>query len=121
MGDCFPKTGGNIPTSSACQLKTGASEYANNFKQWPYPVQSLNFKPEYNDLQNGDSPWKKRYSFSKGARFGVPPLVILQYTNPKKSVILEDLINFQTIYSVTVLLPQSVCGLKLLINMTSLI
>jgi hypothetical protein len=73
MGDCFPKNGGGIPVSEACKLRTGASDYSFNFKQWPQPVVSQSFSPDYSDFGSGASPWKQNYSFSKGARFGVPP------------------------------------------------
>lgn len=71
MGDCFPKCGGP-PVSEACRLKTGFTEYAGNYKQWPEPVNSQTFAP---GIQSGGQsfPGKSRYSFSKGARFGIPP------------------------------------------------
>lgn len=76
MCDCFPKSGGHIPVSEVCKAKTGYSEYGTQFKQWPEPVVSASFSPSLNVNDvcgNNSSPWKQRYSFSKGARFGIPP------------------------------------------------
>ena len=83
MGDCFPRTGGHIPISDACKLRTGVSEYGMNYKQWPNPVHSPSFSPSYGSSGlvqyggadcggDGGSTWKQRYSFSKGARFRIP-------------------------------------------------
>jgi len=72
MCDCFPQNGGSIPVSESCRAKTGSSDYAVNFKQWCSPVKSSSFAPETNSSEGGEM-WKKRFSFSKGARFGIPP------------------------------------------------
>ncbi|CAG7658581.1 unnamed protein product [Allacma fusca] len=89
MGDCFPRTtfdslNSKFPTSDACKLKTGDSEYKDVYKQWP---QSSITITSMGDGGAGMAGYLKealgecvglggnrsKYAFSKGPRFGIPP------------------------------------------------